>query len=162
MAITVRRATEDDLPALRENEARPDLGLAEIHFEAQQQGKLIYAVALEDDDILGTALLDLKAEGDYPWLPELRNMWVYPDKRRRGAGRALSQWLEQQAREAGHTAVYLAVDPNNEKAVPLYVSLEYHPTGEHLLVEVPEVPQVGAEQEPSDHYAVYKKSLTAS
>ena len=77
-----------------------------------------------------------------------------------GAGRALSSFLERTAREAGYSAVYLAVDPMNEKAVPLYVSLEYHPTGEHLFVEDPEVEQVDDGVEASKHYAVYKKSLT--
>ena len=53
------------------------------------------------------------------------------------------------------------MDPNNERAVPLYISLEYYPTGEHLFVEEPEVPQVEGDLEPSKHYAIYKKSLTA-
>lgn len=160
MAIIVRRATEADLTALREQQTRPDLGLVDQHFAEQEQGKLIYAVAVEGEEILGTALLDFHAGDSDELTPELRNMYVYPTARRRGAGRALSRWIEEQARAAGFTAVYLAVDPNNEKAVPLYVSLEYHPTGEHLTVEVPEVPQVGEDQEPSDHYAIYKKSLT--
>lgn len=160
MAIIVRRATEADLPTLREHETRPDLELVDQHFKAQEEGRLLYAVAVDGDEILGTALLDLHVTDSDELTPELRNMYVYPNARRRGAGRALSQWIEQQAREAGFTAVYLAVDPNNEKAVPLYVSLEYHPTGEHLMVEVPEVPQVGDDQEASDYYAIYKKSLT--
>ena len=100
---------------------------------------MVFAVAFDGNEPLGTALLDLDADS---WSPELRNMYVYPSARRRGAGRALSTYLEDVARKAGHTAVYLAVDPNNEKAIPLYVSLEYHPTGEHLFVEDPEVPQV--------------------
>ena len=57
--------------------------------------------------------------------------------------------------------MYLAVDPNNYRAVPLYISLEYHPTGEHLFVDEPEVQQVEEGQQPSTHYAIYKKSLTA-
>ncbi len=118
---------------------------------------MFFAVALEKDELLGTALLDLASE----MAPELRNMFVAPAARRKGAGRALSQWVEQKAREAGHTAVYLAVDPNNEKAVPLYVSLEYHPTGEHLFVAKPEVLQVPDPSRASSHYAIYKKSLTA-
>ena len=66
----------------------------------------------------------------------------------------------QEARARGFSAVYLAVDPNNERAVPLYISLEYYPTGEHLFVDEPEVPQVEGDAEPSQHYAIYKKSLT--
>ena len=158
MPITVRPAVQDDLDLLREKQARPELGLVDQHFKAQEAGSLIFAVALEDDTPLGTAILDLS---DGPYQPELSNMWVYPDARRKGAGRALSTYLEDAAREAGHQAVYLAVDPNNEKAVPLYVSLEYHPTGEHLFVDDPEIPQVDESVEASTHYAIYKKSLTA-
>lgn len=157
MAITVRRAEEADLDELREHQARPDLNLVDEHYTAQEAGSLIFAVAEEDGVLMGTAVLDLESE----LRPELRNMWVHPHTRRRGAGRALSEWLEEQARKADHAAVYLAVDPNNERAVPLYVSLEYHPTGEHMFVEEHEVLQVEDESEASTHYAIYMKSLTA-
>ncbi|MHA6525333.1 GNAT family N-acetyltransferase [Tessaracoccus sp. G1721] len=158
MAIGVRPATAADLEALRANQFRPDLGLVDQHFEAQQRGSLILAVALDEDEPVGTAVLDLEADS---MTPELRNMYVYPHARRLGAGRALSRFLEEEARARGFSAVYLAVDPNNERAVPLYISLEYYPTGEHLFVEEPEVPQVEGDLEPSKHYAIYKKSLTA-
>ena len=68
---------------------------------------------------------------------------------------------ELQARLNGHSAVHLAVDPNNERAIPLYVSLDYLPTGDHLFVADAEVPQVAHGVERSKHYAIYKKSLTA-
>ena len=156
MTVTVRRATDADLAVLREHQARPDLNLVDAHFKGQEDGSLIFAVAFDGDEPLGTAVLDTESE----LAPELRNMYVYPSARRRGAGRALTSFLENEARAQGHTAVFLAVDPNNEKAVPLYVSLEYHPTGEHLFVEDPEVVQV-EDGEASTHYAIYMKSLTA-
>lgn len=159
MSIIVRTATEDDLPAIRQVLVKTDPRLVDEHFRLQSAGTMFFAVALDEDtgDVMGTALLDLDSE----MAPELRNMFVAPAARRRGAGRALSEWVEQKAREAGHTAVYLAVDPNNEKAVPLYVSLDYLPTGEHLFVEEPEVEQVPDPSRASSHYAIYKKSLTA-
>lgn len=157
MPITVRTVEETDLPRLRELQSRPELGLVDVHYEAHVAGELVFAVAADGDELLGTALLDMDA-GE--WTPELRNMYVFPNARRRGAGRALSTWLEDQARSQGATSMYLAVDPNNEQAIPLYVSLEYHPTGEHIRVEEHEVVQVPEGTEPSSHYAVYKKSLT--
>ena len=157
MSIVVRPAVDDDLPAIRSHLGQTDPRLVDEHFRLQREGLMFFAVALDDDEIVGTALLDLASE----MTPELRNMFVAPSARRRGAGRALSEWVEQKAREAGHTAVFLAVDPNNEKAVPLYVSLEYHPTGEHLFVPEPEVQQVPDPSRASSHYAIYKKSLTA-
>lgn len=157
MPIVVRTVEETDLPRLRELQARPELELVDAHYESHAAGELIFAVAVDGDEPLGTALLDLDAG---QWTPELRNMYVYSHARRRGAGRALSAWIEEFARSKGFTAVYLAVDPNNEKAIPLYISLEYHPTGEHIVVEEHEVLQVPEHIEPSTHYAVYKKSLT--
>ena len=157
MAIGVRPATAADLDALRANQFRPELGLVDQHFEAQERGSLILAVAFNGDEPVGTAVLDLNADS---MTPELRNMYVYPHARRLGAGRALSRYLEEEARARGFSAVYLAVDPNNERAVPLYISLEYYPTGEHLFVDEPEVPQVEGDAEPSQHYAIYQKSLT--
>ncbi|MGO1385425.1 MAG: GNAT family N-acetyltransferase [Arachnia sp.] len=159
MSITVRSATQEDLPAIRQHLGQTDPRLVDEHFRLQREGLMFFAVALDKDadELVGTALLDLNSE----MTPELRNMFVAPSARRKGAGKALSQWVEQKAREAGHTAVFLAVDPNNEKAVPLYISLEYHPTGEHLFVEAPEVEQVPDPSRASSHYAIYKKSLTA-
>lgn len=157
MAISVRRAIEADLEKLRAQEARPDLGLVDRHFTGQNQGTLIFAVVLDGKQPIGSAVLDLEPQ---EYCPELRNMYIHPEARRKGGGRALSRFLEDEARAAGFTAVYLAVDPNNEKAVPLYVSLEYHPTGEHIFVEDPEIQQVEEGAEASKHYAVYKKSLT--
>ena len=158
MSIIVRNATEDDLPAIHQHLSRTDPRLVDEHFRLQREGLMFFAVALDDEtgDLLGTALLDLNSE----MAPELRNMYVSPSARRRGAGRALSQFIEERAREAGHPAVFLAVDPNNEKAIPLYTSLDYAPTGEHIVVETPEVQQVSGDTEPSQHYAVFKKSLT--
>lgn len=159
MSIIVRTANEEDLPAIRQVLVKTDPRLVDEHFRLQAAGTMFFAVALDEatGDVMGTALLDLDSE----MAPELRNMFVATSARRRGAGRALSEWVEQKAREAGHTAVYLAVDPNNEKAVPLYVSLDYLPTGEHLFVEEPEVEQVPDPSRASSHYAIYKKSLTA-
>lgn len=156
MAVIVRPVNEADLPTLREHQARPELGLVDEHFAAAQAGTLIFAVAIEDDEVLGTALLDFGPEA---LVPELRNMYVHPHARRRGAGRALTRWVEDQARAAGYREVFLAVDPNNERAIPLYVSLDYLPTGEHILVDSPEVPQVSDDSQPSRHYAIYQKSL---
>lgn len=158
MPIVVRSATEEDIPEILAHLAKTDPRLVEEHFRLQAKGLMFFAVAHdEDEDLVGTALLDLDSEMG----PELRNMFVSPKARRRGAGKALSEWVEQKARDAGHTAVFLAVDPNNEKAVPLYISLEYLPTGEHLFVDEPEVEQVPDPSRASHHYAIYKKSLTA-
>lgn len=158
MAIVVRPAEAADLEVLRARQSRPDLNLVDQHFSLQQQDKLLFAVAFDGDEPLGSAIIEW--EGAH-LSPELRNMYVFPEARRQGAGKALTQWIEDQARRRGYSEVFLAVDPNNEKAVPLYISLEYHPIGEHIFVEDPEVIQTEETKPSPTHYAVYKKSLTA-
>lgn len=153
-AVTVRSVSADDLPVLRDNEAIE--GSVDEHFTDAEQGNSLYFAAFDGDEPLGTAVLDLRPVA---YQPQLRNMWVYPSARRRGAGRALSTYADEAAREQGFTEVFLAVDPNNEKAIPLYVSLNYAPIGEHIFVEDPEEFQVSDPNLASDYYAVYRKSL---
>lgn len=157
-SISVRRASADDLATLHANERLPREQLAADALADQEAGDIIYAVAFEGDEALGTTILDLR---DADLQPQLRNMWVYPHARRRGAGRALSEFLEDAARAAGFSEVFLAVDPNNEKAIPLYVSLGYSPTGDHLFVEDPDELQVADPSLTSTYWAIYRKSLTA-
>lgn len=157
MAFTVRPAIEEDLEVLRAHQDRPELKLVDENFAQQQSGRAILAVVHDGTKPVGSAVIDFEAG---QMTPELRHMHVFKAARRKGAGRLLTQFIEQAARDRGHTAVFLAVDPNNYKAVPLYVSLEYLPTGEHLFVDEPEVTQVDQGETPSTHYAIYKKSLT--
>jgi len=158
MVLTVSQATDADLEVLRQHQDRPELGLVDEHFRQQGTGRIIFAVVRDGERPVGSAVIDFEAG---QLTPELRHMYVFTPARRQGAGRLLTRFIEQAARERGYTAVFLAVDPNNYKAVPLYISLEYHPTGEHLFVDEPEVRQVEEGETPSTHYAIYKKSLTA-
>lgn len=156
MAITVRRTTADDLEALRANERLPEERLADASFAEQQAGSVIYASAWEGNTPFGTAALDLSGGA---LCPQMRNMWVYPQARRRGAGRALSEFLADEAAAAGFSEIFLAVDPNNEKAIPLYLGLGYSPTGDHLFVDDPDVRQVSDPSLVSDYWSIYRKSL---
>lgn len=156
--VVVRRVTASDLAELKAQDQPPEMGDIDEVFADQAAGRVIYAIATQDDELLGTSVLDLQ---NGLLQPELKDMWVFPTARRRGAGRALSRFLENQARDAGYQEVFLAVDPNNEKAIPLYVSLGYSPTGDHLFVEVPEEFQVSDPSLVSHHWSIYRKSLRA-
>ncbi|GAA1397150.1 GNAT family N-acetyltransferase [Luteococcus peritonei] len=155
--VTVRRAEQADLENLRSNEPRPEQKLADKRFEEMTAGTGILAVAEVDGQLAGSGYLDFV---DAELQPEVKNLWVYPAFRRQGAGQALWTWLEEQAREAGHTEVFLAVDPNNSKALPLFVNLGYSATGDHLMVDDPDTHQVVDPEQVSNHYAIYRKSLT--
>jgi len=152
--ITVRPVSANDLPVLRDKQRIE--GLVDEHFTDAETGDSLFFAAFDGEEPLGTAVLDLRP---VTYQPQLRNMWVYPSARRRGAGRALSTFADNAARERGFTEVFLAVDPNNEKAIPLYVSLHYAPIGEHIFIEDPDAFQVSEPSMASDYYAVYRKSL---
>lgn len=148
--ITIRPATDEDLPALSAHEPRPDSSLAQEHLATQSGGEVIFATAWAGDEPLGWGMLDLR-ESDLQ--PELSHLWVFPEARRQGVGRALTTWLEQRAAEEGYTEVFLLVDPDNSKAIPLYLDLDYSATGDHQLNTDDATGEQG-------HHAIYRKSLT--
>lgn len=129
--IEVRLVASDDLPALRAMEDRTDGFVCDVRFADAVKGSSHYYVAVRGTDLLGTVVLDLKAG---PLLPELRNMYVYQHARRQGVGRVLDEFVEQVARDLGYDELFLGVDPDNYKAIPLYLSLGYEPTGNHRIV----------------------------
>lgn len=156
--IGVRPATASDLPALQANDPRPQLGLPAKRLAEQDAGTGILAVATLDDQVVGMGFLDFV---DEELQPELKNLWINPDARRHRAGTALWSWLEQRAADAGHQQVFLAVDPNNSRAIPMFLELGYSPTGDHITIDDPDASQVLDPSQVSDYYAIYRKSLLA-
>ncbi len=156
--VSARRAVPDDLETLESGEPRPELELARKRLDEQEQGTGIFAVVEVEGVIVGSGFLDFV---DEELTPELKNLWVHEEARRQGAGRLLWRWLEARALEAGYSQVYLAVDPNNEKAIPLFLNLGYSPTGHHLFMEDPDEHQVTDPSQVSSHYAIFRKSLLA-
>lgn len=151
----IRRATDADVDALSATEPRS--GLARRRADEMAAGTGILAVAELDGQVAGSGFLDLD---DDELRPEVKNLWVRPELRRRGVGQALWGWLEDRAREAGHDQVLLAVAPDNAGAISLFRQLGYAPTGDHVQApargrDVADPAQV------ADHYAVYAKSLRA-
>jgi len=65
--------------------------------------------------------------------------------------------VETVARDLGYEEIFLGVDPDNYKAIPLYLSLGYEPTGNHRIVggDAPE----GLPGEVF-HDAIYRKRLS--
>lgn len=157
--ITVRLCTAEDLPALHAREAHPSARTAQKHFDRQATGDYFYAVALRGDAPLGTSVLD--CDRTSPLCPELKNLYVYPDLRRQGAARALTTFLEQQAAALGFVEVFLRVNPDNEAAIPMYIGLDYSPTGDHALTTYESVDSAGAVHITEQTDAIYRKSLLA-
>ncbi len=155
--ILVRLCTTDDLDALGRREPHPNARYAEGHFERQQQGDYFFAIAVRGDVQLGTSVLDCRE--DNLLQPELKSLWVYPESRRQGAARALTRFLEQQAIDLGFDEIFLRVDPQNAAAIPMYISLDYTPTGDHRLTTYEYVDALGNTHSREEMDAIYRKSL---
>jgi GNAT superfamily N-acetyltransferase len=114
-------------------------------------------VALRDGVPLGTSVLDCDPTNKL--CPELKNLWVYPEDRRLGAARQLTRFLERQAASLGFVEVFLRVNPDNEAAIPMYISLDYSPTGDHSMTPYETFDATGASKTYEQLDAVYRKSL---
>lgn len=155
--IVVRLCTADDLEALGRREPHPNAHYAQGHFERQQQGDYYFAIAVRGEDQLGTSVLDCRE--DNLLQPELKSLWVYPESRRQGAARKLTRFLEQQAIDLGFDEIFLRVDPQNAAAIPMYISLDYTPTGDHKLTTYQYVDGLGNTHAREEMDAIYRKSL---
>lgn len=144
--IEVRPCTPADLELLSQRE--PGAGLAADYLERVAEGNFFFVAAI-GDEVAGYVGLDTAEDNELR--PEMRTLYVYPEFRRQGLGKALSRAVEDIAAEQGFDEVNLGVDPENPAAIPMYISLDYTPTGDHRTVDVD-----GAEQ----HEAIYRKSLT--
>ena len=94
------------------------LGLSRLN-----QGNGFYLVAWEEDEPLGHAHLALTDP------PELQDVSVRPEHRRRGVASALTRAAEQEARSRGFDCLTLTVAVENAQAQALYRSLGYVDTG---------------------------------
>lgn len=124
--IDVRRCSESDLPRLRAREPGGNAGIAENHLRLQAGGTRLYAAAWNEDDLMGSAVLDFAPAWS---LPELKHLFIDEQFRRQGAADALCEWIEQAARASGFEFLYLGVDPANEAARALYAKRGYESTG---------------------------------
>ena len=94
------------------------LGLARLH-----QGDGVYLVAWDGDEPVGHAYLRL---GDPP---ELQDVEVRPERRRRGIGSALTEAAEREARARGHDRLRLEVSVTGDGAQALYRRSGYADAG---------------------------------
>jgi GNAT superfamily N-acetyltransferase len=62
-----------------------------------------------------------------PQVAEIKRMFVDAGARRRGVGRLILTYLEDQARTAGHNEVWLETGSEQPEAIALYVSAGYRP-----------------------------------
>jgi len=90
------------------------LGLARLHSDNG-----VYLVAWDGDEPLGHARLAFKDP------PELQDVEVRAEHRRRGVGSTLTRAAEDEARRRGHERLRLTVSDANDAAQALYRRLGY-------------------------------------
>lgn len=140
MTIDIRLATENDIPALDDFARRMgqthEAGYFARCLREQEEGRRDFYLA---HDAAGGALAGYVQLNHAPLyapfrrmgLPEVQDLNVLPDFRRRGIGAALVLHCEARAREAGKTAVAISVglDASYGAAQRLYVRMGYVPDG---------------------------------
>src|SRR5579875_3643879 len=110
----IRRLGEDEVEQVAEV-----LDLARLH-----QGDGYYLVAWEEGTPVGHAHIALTDH------PELQDVLVRQDRRRRGVASALTVAAEQEARAHGADRLRLHVSENDQAAQALYRKCGYVDTGE--------------------------------
>ena len=127
--VVVRDATGADLAALCRVRNVP--GIHAQHLDTADGVGLRFLVYEHDGQIQAVAMLRLRAAGssvDAAPTPRISDLYVAPRHRSRGIGSAFITAMEDIAAAAGHTAMYIGVDPvSNPRALALYRRLGYAP-----------------------------------
>jgi predicted GNAT family acetyltransferase len=84
-----------------------------------------WLVAWEGEQPVGHAHVDWRTDP-----PEVQNVYVAEDHRRRGIATTLSEAAEELVRAHGHTEIALDVDVENDAARALYQRLGYRERGQ--------------------------------
>lgn len=150
-AIEVRPCQLADVAVLTATEP-PGARLAEVFFERQQAGGVVYLVGWLAGTPVGTGVL-ITGES-----PELKNLQVRKEFRGRGVGRAIIAEAEDEARESGLLVIGVATD--NPAARRLYERLGYRPTGRISTCTYRFVDDTGVEQQAIETSEDLQKVLT--
>ena len=90
----------------------------------------------EDATLVGYIILTIgfsfEFQGHDAFIDEL---YIVPDRRRRGYGRQAVAFLEEKAREIGVHAVHLEVDHGNDPALELYLRVGYEDHNRFLMTK---------------------------
>ena len=132
--MIIRPCTDADLSVLCSRWRTPG-DLHERHHDHQRDGQTIYLVAWQDQEPLGSGVLQcggcvgFNARTAYPGAVEFNHLQVRDQYRGQGVGSALIAAAEALASQAGRDQIAVGVAEDNPDAERLYRRLGYHPTG---------------------------------
>jgi ribosomal protein S18 acetylase RimI-like enzyme len=112
-AVSIRRLASDEVERVG-----AVLGLARL-----DQNDGFYLIAWRGDEPIGHAHLALTDP------PEVQDVSVRPEHRRRGVARALTTVCEGEARDRGYDRITVTVSEDNEASQALYRGLGYEDSG---------------------------------
>jgi putative acetyltransferase len=102
---------------------------------AEPSGALV--LALIDGHMAGCGAMRALSEAVDPLACEMKRLYVRPAFRRFGLGRLLAEHLIGQAREAGHSRMYLDTLDDMEAARGLYGELGFHEVPPYYFNPIP-------------------------
>lgn len=130
--VQVRRLAERDLGALERELPLWNAVEYRRRLAAQGRGELVQVVAWSGDVPVGRGTLLFPAHEEYSTsadrerCAEVRDVFVHPDRRRRGVARAVMAALEASARERGmRVGLSVALAEGSAPARALYDALGY-------------------------------------
>lgn len=123
------------------------------YLEEQQQGIRKALIVLHEDEIVGYGHLLFCSE--YPEfknnnIPEIQDLWIFEDNRKKGIGSGLIRHLEKLAAEQGYKQVGIGVGLYRDygSAQKLYSRLGFAPDGHGITYK--HAPVVAGEKYPVD------------
>lgn len=121
------------------------------YYQEQQSGIRTVGIIEEDNEILGYGSLLRRSK--YPYfshIPEINDVWIDEQHRRRGLGKQLVLWLEELARKEAYQQIVLGVGLYRDygPAQNLYFHLGYVPDGHGITYKCQ--PVIPGEKYPID------------
>ena len=136
--LTIKLAQNDDLSILYDISAQMHGVKEREYFERslhlQAQGERDVLIAYVDQEPIGYVMLSYRPKYGYyraHEMPEIQDLNVLPDYRRRGYGAQMIAYCEDRAREKGYSKMGIGVGltPSYGPAQRLYARLGYIPDG---------------------------------
>lgn len=135
LAITIRPLQERDLAAVEQALPFGVPGKHRSRLARQRAGSVVYLIAWHEAFPVGHALLSLMRPHDdprgaeLPRCPDVEDLLVHPDWRKRGIGAQLLLTSEEAARARGYSEVGLSVALDNLEAQRMYARRGYRDAG---------------------------------